>query len=96
MVGGRMQDWHPLLSELTLLLLFDRNLAHNSLTEIRNHTLAGLRSITQLYLTGNRINFLQPGAFLDLGQLTTLDLSNQNLSRLEANTFLGLHGLHLL
>ena len=54
---------------------------------------AGYQNLTQLYLSRNQINAIEPGAFEDMKALKSLMLDNNKIKILKTGTFHGLAGM---
>ncbi|XP_055891327.1 uncharacterized protein LOC106070481 isoform X2 [Biomphalaria glabrata] len=72
------------------------DLAHNTLTVIRQGSFIQLSSLQKLNLSSNHITYIEHGAFDGLQSLKKLDLSNNAIGALNSHMFTGLPKLEKL
>lgn len=72
------------------------NLSFNYLIKIDSTLFQPIPLIKSLFVTGNRIKYIEPAAFKRFSTLTNLDLSQNYLKELDNQTFLGLLSLQKL
>nr|XP_005999896.1 PREDICTED: G-protein coupled receptor 124-like [Latimeria chalumnae] len=71
-------------------------LSNNKISQLKNGSFFGLRSLERLDLKNNLISTIEPGAFYGLSELKRLDLSNNRIGCLSPEMFSGLSTLSKL
>ncbi|KAK0052918.1 leucine-rich repeat-containing protein 24 [Biomphalaria pfeifferi] len=83
------------LQDMTYLSLLD--LSNNHLSQVPTSALKSVSlSLTQLYLSGNRIQVIHKGAFKDLKNLKILELNGNSITRIDMGGLSGLSSLNVL
>lgn len=72
------------------------NLRHNSITTIPDDAFSHLVELWELYLAENKIKLINPRSFYNLNKLVYLDITGNDLVKIETGSFDGFDYLHSL